>query len=214
MDLLGGLSHELRQPLQALIGHLDLLRRGTLGALTDEQQQALDAVAYNAERVLTIAEDVLQVARIDAGLEEVAMGEVDLCALLAAEAGHARPRAEEKGIELHVECAPGTSVSSDAGKLARIVANLLSNAIKYTETGRVDLRGGAGFVEVADTGPGIPDDQHDAVFDEYVRLKPGREPGTGLGLAIVRRLARLLGARVALRSGTSGTTVRLDLPPA
>ncbi|MHC4956925.1 MAG: sensor histidine kinase [Planctomycetota bacterium] len=214
MDLLGGLSHELRQPLQALVGHLDLLRRGSLGSLTSEQEQALDAVAMNAERVLRIAEDVLQVARIDAGLEDVVADEVDLRALLLAETEHARPRAQKKGLELGLDCPAGTTVSSDGGKLARIVANLLSNAIKYTAQGRVDVRGGPGFIEVADTGPGIPEDQREAVFDEYVRLEPGREPGTGLGLAIVRRLARLLGAEVAIRSGPGGTTLRLDLPPA
>ena len=212
MDLLRGLAHELRAPLQTLLGHVDLLRGGTFGPVTPEQSDALSAVGRSAERILLIAEDVLQVARIDAGLETAATEPVALSELLEHEAGHVGPAAEAKGLALVVDVPAGLVVDSDGPKLARIAANLLGNAIKYTDAGTVALRAGPGFFEVEDTGVGIAADRRDAVFEEYVRLERDRS-GTGLGLAIVRRLADLVGARVRLDSEPGrGSTFRVELP--
>lgn len=212
MDLLRGLAHELRAPLQTLLGHVDLLRQGAFGELTPEQKEAVDAVGRSAERILEVARDVLQVARIDAGQDEVAAADVALDELLAAEVAEARPYAEKKGLSLELECPGGLVVDSDAPKLARIVTNLLHNAIKYTDEGRVVVRAGPGFIEIEDTGVGIPADKRDAIFDEYVRLDPS-QTGSGLGLAIVRRLTQLLGGRLRLESEVgAGTTVRVELP--
>jgi signal transduction histidine kinase len=214
--LLHGLSHELRAPLHALLGHLDLLRRGTFGALTPEQSQALDAVASSAERILAVTRDVLQVARIDAGQEQVIVGEVDLGELVAREIDAIRPLADRAGLALRARCPPGLKVVSDGHKIARILTNLLTNAIKYTRRGGVVVEGGAQgetvFVEVRDSGVGIPEEQQQAVFSEYVRVDRAGE-GSGLGLPIARRLATLLGGRLVLRSAPGeGTTVRLELP--
>ena len=212
MDLLRGLAHELRAPLQSLLGHVDLLRDGTFGTVSDEQAEALAAVGRSAERILAIADDVLQVARIDAGQEAPASETVDLTALLREEAMHIVPAALAKGLDCHVVVPDGLVVTSDAAKLRRIATNLLRNAVKYTDEGTVTMRAGPGYFEVADTGIGIPADRAEAVFEEYVRLHPDRT-GTGLGLAIVRRLARLLGARVLLDSVPGkGATFRVELP--
>lgn len=215
--LLEGLSHELRAPLQALLGYVDLLRAGGFGLLTDAQAQALDTVSQSAEKVLAVARDVLQVARIDAGRDHVIVGEVALDELLAREVEDVRPLAAAAGLRLDLSCPEGLRLRSDGAKIARIVTNLLSNAIKYTGEGGVTVQARAAehgcVIEVLDTGAGIPEDKREAVFEEYVRLDRSRE-GTGLGLPIARRLAGLLGGRLDLlpREG-GGTAARLELPP-
>jgi len=213
--LLSGLSHELRAPLQSLLGYLDLLRNGSFGPLTGDQSEALEAVSRNAERILDVTRHVLQVARIDSGNDQAIVGEVVLDELLAVEADHVRPLAAAAGLELRLECPRPLRLISDGAKIGRIVTNLLTNAVKYTEEGSVILRAGRNgeriFIEVADTGVGIAPDRQAAVFEEYVRIDESSE-GTGLGLAIATRLARLLDARLTLCSQVGeGTTVRLDL---
>lgn len=214
--LVQGLAHELRAPLQSLLGHLDLLREGRYGPLTPEQGEALASVAAHAERILAVTRDVLQVARIEAGRDHVIVGEVELDALLRREVDAVAPLALSAGLELRLRCPPGLRAVTDGAKVARIVTNLLSNAVKFTPRGRVTVRAGVlgdgVFVEVADTGVGIPEERQEEVFAEYVRLDPGRE-GTGLGLSIARRLARLCGGDLTLASRPGeGTTVRLELP--
>ncbi len=209
--LLEGLSHELRAPLQTLLGQIDLLAGGAYGPLTDEQNKAVGSVQRSAEKILTIANDVLEVVRIEAGHEEVLISDVVLDELLEREVEDARERAVAKGLSLTLECPSGLTVRSDGAKLARIVANLLCNAIKYTQTGGVTVRACATAIEIADTGIGIPPESANEVFDAYVRLD-ATQPGAGLGLAIVRGLVRLLDAKLTMESETGrGTTVRVEL---
>lgn len=214
--LLEGLGHELRAPLQSLLGYVDLLRNETLGPLAADQAAALASIAGNAERILSVTRDVLQVARIDSGHETVIVGEVDLDSLIRRELDAVRPLAAGAGLDLSCECPPGLRTRSDGRKIGRILTNLLTNAVKYTPAGTVSVRAGEHpggiFIEVADSGTGIPPARQDDVFREYVRLDASRE-GIGLGLAIARRLADLVGGRLTLFSEVgAGTTVRLDLP--
>jgi signal transduction histidine kinase len=214
--VLEGLGHELRAPLQSLLGYVDLLGDGTFGPLAPDQAAALASIAGNAERILSVTRDVLQVARIDSGHETVIVGEVDLDDLIRRELDSVRPLAAEAGLSLLCECPSGLRTRSDGRKIARILTNLLTNAVKYTPTGSVIVRAGKSptgvFVDVVDTGAGIPPQRQADVFKEYVRLD-GAQEGTGLGLAIARRLAELVGGRLTLSSEVgTGTTVRLDLP--
>jgi len=214
---LQGLAHELRAPLQSLLGYVDLLRDGSLGPLNGEQQSAVESVAAAAEKILAVTGDVLQVARIAAGRDRVIVGEVALDALLAGEIDAVRPLATAEGLELALECPAGLRTVSDGAKIARIVTNLLTNALKFTPRGgRVLVRAAADGdgvrIEVSDDGAGIPAGKHDAVFEEYVRLDRSRE-GTGLGLPIARRLAEMLGGALTLDSAEGcGATFRLRLP--
>jgi len=221
--LLEGLSHELRAPLQSLLGYVDLLRSGGFGTLNESQAEAVEAVAGSAERVLAVARDVLQVARIDAGHERPIVGEVALFDLLRREIEDARPLAEARGLRLSLDCPKDLVVVSDGAKIGRIVTNLVRNAIKYTREGGVSVaayRSGDGCtIDVSDSGIGVPEDRREAIFGEYVRLDPAGE-GTGLGLPIARRLAVLLGGTLVLAPGTGascgpqqGSTFRLTLPP-
>ena len=209
--LLEGLSHELRAPLQTLLGHVDLLGSGAYGELNPEQSTAVASVQRSAERILGIANDVLQIARIEAGNDEVTLDDVAIDELLAREIDDAREAADKKGLRLTLECPKGLTVRTDGRKLARIVANLIGNAVKYTVEGGVTVRALDKTIEVADTGPGIPPDKHDVIFQAYVRLDR-TQPGTGLGLAIVSGLAAVLGARVSVGSAPGGgTTIRVEL---
>ncbi len=200
--LLEGLSHELRAPLQALLGYVDLLRDGTLGPLTAEQGDAVERIASGAEKILAVARDVLHAARLDAGKEQPRAAPVDLAALVKREVEDGRALAARRGLKLIVEAEP-LHVVTDGAKVARVLANLLSNALRYTEKGTVRVAAraaGDGFaITVADTGPGIPADDVGSIFEEYVRLAttPG---GTGLGLPIARRLALLLGGEIQLQT--------------
>jgi signal transduction histidine kinase len=214
--VLEGLSHELRAPLQSLLGYVDLLQGGSFGPLATGQDTALASIAGNAERILSVTRDVLQVARIDSGHEAVIVGEVDLGDLIRRELDAVRPLAAEAGLRLAYDGPGELRTVSDGRKIARVLTNLLTNAVKYTPAGSVTVRGGCAqggvFIEVADTGAGIPPERQADVFKEYVRLD-GAQEGTGLGLAIARRLAELVGGRLTLRSEVGvGTTVRLDLP--
>ena len=215
---LEGLSHEIRAPLQSMLGHLDLLTSGAFGELSAAQSEALEAVTRSAEKVLAVARDVLQVARIDAGRDEVVLSEVVLRDLLAREIEDIRPLADAAGLALTLECAGDLRLVSDGTKIGRIVTNLLGNAVKFTPSGGVAVSAGSDergcFVEVADTGVGIAGEHLEAVFDEYFQIG-GDRGGTGLGLPICRRLARLLGGRLRLTSEVGkGTVARLDLPAA
>ena len=181
-----------------------------------EQDAALASIVGNAERILSVTRYVLQVARIDSGHETVIVGEVDLEDLVRRELDAVRPLADEAGLRLAYEGPSGLRTVSDGRKIARVLTNLLTNAVKYTPAGSVTVRGGGApggvFLEVADTGAGIPPERQADVFKEYVRLD-GAQEGTGLGLAIARRLVELVGGRLTLRSEVGvGTTVRLDLP--
>ncbi|MEM8884430.1 MAG: histidine kinase dimerization/phospho-acceptor domain-containing protein, partial [Planctomycetota bacterium] len=119
--LLEGLSHELRSPLQSLLGFAQLLGSGKLGPLNEEQQEAADALARTARRILQVSEDVLQVARIDAGREEPTWADVALDPLLARELELVRPEAEAKGLALVRAGETGVVAPTDAAKVARIV---------------------------------------------------------------------------------------------
>jgi len=214
--LLEGLSHELRAPLQSLLGYLDLLRRDAFGPLAKEQLEAVDQAARQADRILNVARDVLQVARIDAGKEQVFRGEVELAELVARELETARALPGAAGLDLVADCPVDLRVRTDGSKLGRILTNLLSNAVKFTDEGAVTVRARAAdravVVEVEDTGRGIPAERLADVFGEYVQLDPDTE-GTGLGLSISRRLAKLLDATLEIESQVGrGTTARLVVP--
>ncbi|HEV7372860.1 PAS domain-containing sensor histidine kinase [Arenibaculum sp.] len=215
--LLASACHDLRQPLQAAALFLEVLRR-RLG----RDQRAGDAAAA-AGRALQAIErivgELLTLSQIEAMTEHPRPGPVKLGDLLAELAAEFAPRAEAKGLRLRV-VATSVTVASDAHLLARILRNLLSNAIAYTETGGVVLgcrrRPGAVEIQVADTGPGIPEADRETVFTEFQRLgaEASREAGGfGLGLAIVMRLAALLDHRVGLRSVPgSGSVFSVTVP--
>jgi signal transduction histidine kinase len=210
-------SHELRTPLNSIIGLARLLADPG-GGLDAEQMYQVGLIRSTAGTLLTLVNDLLDVAKAESGQFELNPAEVRLPALLATLRGLTRPMAGGKPVDVVVsaEGAPAT-VLTDEAALTAILRNLLSNAVKYTDSGEVRLtaRSAQGRIEleVSDTGIGIPAGQLERVFEEFYQVPGARRGGTGLGLPYARRLSGLLGGELTLTSEAGqGTTAVLSLP--
>jgi PAS domain S-box-containing protein len=215
-------SHELRTPLTLVLGPLERHLRAT-SHLDPDLRRDLEVVERNARTVLRHVNDLLDVARIHAGRLAPEYSGTDAAAIVRVVSDHFSTLANDSHIQFVVETPPALPVQTDLDKLQRILLNLLSNAFRFTPDGgrvRVSLREGGGrfFLEVADSGPGIPPDKRQAVFERFEQLQVDvkRPPaGTGLGLSIVRDFAALLGGQVSIGDAPEGGALFvLDLPSA
>jgi len=217
------MSHDLRTPITAILGYSELLQDGIMGDLDARQQDMVERICQVSGHLAQLVNDVLDLAKLDAGRmefhrEPVALGDLVDEAILAVE-----PQARSKGLELRLEMEPlrDAVLDLDPPRVRQVLVNLLSNAVKFTERGAVSLsagvEGGRSWIAVADTGPGIPPGSEEAVFEEFLQIAAGnkakREPGSGLGLAISRRMARAMGGDLTARNGeTGGAVFTLFLP--
>ncbi|HEX7120196.1 MAG TPA: ATP-binding protein [Longimicrobiales bacterium] len=216
------MSHELRTPLTAVMGYADLLASEISGPLTDRQHEHVARIQQSAFHLISIIDEILIFARTEAGKEEVRVATVDAAAIARDVAALLEPKAAAKGLALRTTNLDGPApLDTDGGKLRQILANLAGNAVKFTERGEVVLEldaSVAGHVvfHVRDTGPGIPGDQHERIFEPFTQLDGSitrEKGGTGLGLTICRRLARLLGGTVTVDSRPgAGSTFTLRVP--
>ena len=220
-DFLATMSHELRTPLHSILGFSDLLLQAV--ELTDKQQRWVRNIRTSGAQLLDLINDILELARIEAGKLEVHPEEFDVGDLLERTSTALRPLAEKKNLDLRINAAENMPlVFQDPGKLQQILSNLLSNAIKFTpEGGRVEA-----FVlsekdelvlTVSDTGVGIAPEDQEVIFDKFRQATANpltrEHEGTGLGLSIVRELAKLLGGDVTLQSELGrGSTFIVRLP--
>ncbi len=218
-------SHELRTPLNAIIGYADLLQVGAAGPLTEQAAGYIDRIRVTARHQRALIEDILSFSSLEANHETVTIAPIELGELCAEVTAIIAPLAEVKRLAFRVNLPQGPPVVyTDSGKLRQILLNLLGNAVKFTDTGAVTLTLAATdsclTAVVADTGPGIPLEDRDRVFEPFTQgdaTHARAHGGTGLGLAIVRRLTQLLNGRVSLDSAEgAGTTltVVLPMPPA
>ena len=224
--LLRGVSHDVKNPLGAARGYAELLEMGLKGPLTPEQTQYVQGIRRSIDGALAIIADLLDLARADSGglsMERVA---ADLARVASEAAEDHRPAAAAAGHTIQCAMAGPVRAYTDPGRVRQVLGNLLSNAIKYTPApGRITVRaerveGDAGHpgewavVRVTDTGPGIPPDKRETIFDEFSRLHDGTGiQGHGLGLAISRRVARLLGGDLDVTGEPGeGATFTLWLP--
>jgi len=216
------MSHELRTPLNAVIGFTGTLLMELPGPLTQEQERQLQIVQSSARHLLSLINDILDLAKIESGKADLHVEPIALAPIVSEVATTLRPLAEEKGLELTVALPPGdVDVRSDGRAIRQILINLTSNAVKYTERGsvRIELaRDGASgaAVRVVDTGVGIRSEDLPRLFAAFEQLdttNTRRVEGAGLGLHLSRRLADLLGASIRIQSerGT-GSTFTLVLP--
>jgi len=214
------IAHDLRTPLARLRARLEV----TLLEKPDAQRygEALRQTISEADTLLGTFNALLSIAEAEAGSRREALSVVRLDEIAHSVAELYEPVADEKGLTLAALIDEGLLVRGDRHLLSQAIANLLDNALKYTPSGSVSLtvraEGGWARVEVADTGPGVPADQREAVFDRFVRLEGSRStPGNGLGLSLVRAVARMHGGSVRLEENhpgadSPGLRVILTLP--
>lgn len=213
------MSHEIRTPINAILGYNDLLLAGIYGQLTEQQVTGLERVQAAARHLRELINDALDLSKIESGkIDIVAVPDVDLVELVGEVVATIAPAAAETGVDLHCVLPARCVVETDARRVRQVLLNLLSNAVKFGEGRPVHITAGSRgddrvFVEVRDHGSGVPADQMDRIFEEFVQLDNGVAGGTGLGLAISRQLAAALGGELRARSRPGkGSAFTLLLP--
>ncbi len=213
------ISHELRTPLTLILAPVEELD-SRFRDLHDKQQ--IRVIRRNAERLLGLINDLLDLSRLDAGGLRLNLAELDIRSVAAAVHENSSSAAVARGIDLQLDMDPtGREIWGDAHRLEIVLTNLVSNAIKFTpEGGRVTIRvqdlPGAVRIEVTDDGPGIPPDDLDHVFERFFQVNPTdrrRGGGVGIGLALARELVELHGGRISVKSEPGVlTTFAVDVP--
>ena len=221
---LAAMSHELRTPLNAISGYAQLMQEGIPGPVSEQQREYLSRIIASQQHLLAIVNDLLNYSRVEAGEVAYEREPVPMRDVAGRVLGMVMPQAQRKGVELSQgACEADVVAMADQLKTEQIVLNLVSNAVKFTpEGGAVSItcgvRDGGATIEVRDTGPGIPEDRQQDIFEPFVQL--GRtltstHEGAGLGLAISRDLARAMGGDVTVESILgAGATFILRLPAA
>jgi two-component system, NtrC family, sensor histidine kinase KinB len=221
-DLVATASHELKTPLTSLRLAVHLLLEETVGPLNSKQTELLIDARDNAERLLAVVNNLLDLARLEQGRENLHIEPIPPTDLLQAAADAIRPRADDKGVEIEVVVpAELPTVVADSSRIEHALGNLLDNALTYTNRGgKITLSaapaGDQVVLAVADTGQGIPPEYLPRVFERFFRI-PGQSlaGGTGLGLAIVREIVAAHGGSVSCESQVgAGSVFRLILPVA
>jgi signal transduction histidine kinase len=222
-ELLADVSHEFRTPLNVILGYLDLFADGAFGTLPPEAIEVHQKLVRNASFLLDMAEEFLDVARVEATASPRRHDAIDLKPVLRDLADSFRLLVHERPLEFRTNVpADLPSAHGDPAKLRVIVQNLLANAAKFTREGFIELSAdiepnGWLAVRVTDSGPGIPEDQREKIFDLFHQAGSAtdRAKGVGIGLALARRFAQALGGHVGVDSTVGvGTTFTLRLPAA
>ncbi len=210
-EFLANMSHEIRTPMNGVLGMLNLLRSTPL---TEEQHDLLHTAETSAHHLLEILNDILNLAKAEAGQMQLEQVPTDLKALLRETCAMVRPQAQLKGLSLREELPTDTEVYvlTDPTRLRQVLLNLLSNAIKFTEQGEVvarlmllstDTTAHHVRLEVQDTGIGIPPEKQSVIFEPFRQADGSttrKYGGTGLGLAIARKFVELMGGRIGVQS--------------
>ena len=224
-DFLRAMSHELRTPLNAIAGFADLLEMEIQGPLTEAQRGSLKRIKSNQEHLLGLISEILSFARVESGQTTYQSGEVVIPSSMASVADMLAVAIREAGLSVSGPPADPTAVAwADPDKVRQIFVNLMMNAVKYgavpggTLTLRCAHTGDVVTASVSDSGPGIPPDKLDTIFEPFVQLTSGegyRRGGVGLGLAISRDLARGMKGDLSVESvAGEGATFTLTLPRA
>lgn len=220
-QFLANMSHELRTPLNAILGYSELILDNIYGEVPDKVREILLRLEKNGRHLLGLINEVLDLSKIEAGSIKLSVAEYSMSEAVQAVMTTVGSLAAEKGLELTSNVASGLPrATGDERRTTQVLLNLLSNAIKFTDSGAVGLTvsasDGVFLFSVADTGPGIPSEDHEKIFEEFhqadiVRLS--KKGGTGLGLAISKRIVELQGGRIWVESTPGkGSTFLFTIP--
>jgi PAS domain S-box-containing protein len=222
-QFLANVSHDVRTPLNAILGYTSLLLRGVAGPLAAPQRESLGRVDANARHLLTLITDILDISRIEAGKMPVRLSSIKLRELVDEIMSEVEPLIARSNVTVTASVPAGLPVvRSDRQKVKQILLNLLTNALKFTRRGSVTVscahrrRSGTVAIAVADTGIGIAPQDQERIFEAFSQAdsSSAREgSGSGLGLAICQRLATVLGGQITVESAVGkGSTFTLVLP--
>jgi signal transduction histidine kinase len=223
-EFLATMSHELRTPLNAIMGYTQIILQGMTGDINDLQRDQLDRVFVNSTNLLELINQILDLAKIEAGRMEVIRKPFGIEKMVADVEFQMKNLVDEKNLDFITDIAPNVpeEIVSDAGHIKQIMVNLVSNAIKFTTEGSITLNIDLDaarenwVIHVKDTGAGIPSHMIDSIFEEFRQVDGSskrKEGGTGLGLSIVQRLVNLMNGTVRLESQVQkGSTFIVTLP--
>jgi len=219
---LAGVSHELKTPLNAIIGFSRVLLNERHGPLNQKQEEYTRYILKNGEHLLSVINDILDLSRIESGTVKMAMQDTNITMVLEECVRSLQSLVESKGQEIRIICGdsiPG--IKADRNKIKQILFNLLSNAIKFSPKescieihARLTKYGDEIQISVTDEGHGIPWDHREKIFEPFVRVSGvSAQEGTGLGLALAKKLVEMHGGRIWLEPSTGkGSTFSFTLP--
>ncbi|MCK9394920.1 MAG: PAS domain S-box protein [Methylobacter sp.] len=218
---LSSMSHELRTPLNAILGFSSMMRKDPL--LPQEQRENLDIINRSGEHLLTLINDVLEMAKIEAGRVQLDSVSFDLGSLVRDVTDMMHMRAQEKGLQLLIDQSSEFPryIKGDEARLRQVLINLVGNAVKFTQQGGITVRLGLThatpqrlLIEVEDSGIGIKPEDQQKIYEPFVQLgQTTTQKGTGLGLTITRQFVQLMGGTISLESTPGkGSIFRVELP--
>lgn len=220
-EFIANVATEIRNPVTTITGFADVLRQEMFGTLTDRQHEYTGGILNTANRMMGVVDNIMDLANIEAGRLSLKRGTVDVHTLLVDAINEVTPRAKEKNLKISFDCDHDIGfISADLARLRQVLNNILSNAVHFTpklgQVGATAERNGDWLdIAVSDSGPGIPKDDRERVFEPFNRIKDSKHQtdGPGLGLTIVRRFIELHGGAVLIRGNKArGTTVVCRLP--
>ena len=219
---LASMSHELRTPLNAILGFSNMLRKDP--DLSQEQCENLNIINRSGEHLLTLINNVLEMAKIEAGRVQLESAPLDLGGLVRDVTDMMQVRAKEKGLQLLIDQSSEFPryIKGDEARLRQVLINLVGNAVKFTQQGGITVRFGMKphatqlrlLIQVEDSGRGIKPEDQQRIFEPFVQLgQTGAQKGTGLGLTITKQFVELMGGTISVESTPDvGSTFRVELP--
>jgi signal transduction histidine kinase len=220
-QFVANMSHELRTPLAAILGYAELMQEGFYDPLGEKSMDALTRIRSNGKHLLGLINSVLDIAKIESGQFSLNIAEYALDNVVETVRAATQSLAEAKKLALKTEVAKALPVGlGDEQRLTQVLLNLVGNAIKFTDAGEVRVTAeainGHFAVSVADTGPGIPEQERMRIFEQFHQVDNSNtkaKGGTGLGLAIAKQIVEMHGGRIWVESTLGkGSTFRMELP--
>jgi signal transduction histidine kinase len=220
-QFVANMSHELRTPLAAILGYAELMQEGFYGELSEKSKATLARMQSNGKHLLGLISSVLDIAKIEAGQFSLKLGEYALGGIIDTVRVATESLAQAKKLSLKADVTEKLPHGfGDEQRLTQVLLNLVGNAIKFTDAGEVRITAGLMghnfLVDVTDTGPGIPQEEKDRIFEEFHQIDSSNtktKGGTGLGLAIAKKIVEMHGGRIWVESTPGlGATFRMELP--